>query len=81
MKKYVIAGTVLVVGLLIMNGGGMVIGLGLAHLISFLIKTILLVVFGYIGIVVLWRLVGVPLMGCTGVITVIGVLLWIVSLF
>lgn len=76
-----IAGSVLAVGLFIMNGGGMIIGLGIAHLIAFLIKAILLVVFGYIGMAVLWRLVGAPLMGCAGVVTVIGVLLWIASLF
>lgn len=81
MKKYVVAGSVLAVSLFIMNGGGMIIGLGIAHLIAFLIKAILLVVFGYIGMVVLWRLVGSPLMGCAGVITVIGMLLWLVSLF
>lgn len=58
MKKYVIAGIVLAVGLFIMNGCSMMIRMAFAHVIAFFLKAILLTVFGAISIGVLWRLVG-----------------------
>lgn len=81
MKKYVITGGILLGGLFLMNGGGTVIGMAFAHGVAFLIKAILLIVFGLIGIGVLWRLIGQPLIGCAGVLTVLGVILWLSSLF
>lgn len=80
MKKYVIAGGILLGSLFLMNGGGIVIGMAFAHGVAFLIKAILLIVFGLIGIGVLWRLVGQPLIGCAGVLTVLGVVFWLLTM-
>ena len=81
MKKYMIAGSILVGGLFLMNGGGAMIGLALGHIIVFLVEAVLLLVFGYIGLVLVWRFVGLPLIGCAGIITFLAIVTWIVSLF